>query len=61
MAFLFRPTIPTEGLEGLSLPADASPIEKSTRHDPDLPASAAETATPDEATLEEFLLRNFLT
>src|SRR3984957_3399242 len=60
MAFLFRPAIPTEDMEGLSLPADPSPVKP-------LPQNSAQSAglpevqPADDAVLQDFLLRNFLT
>jgi uncharacterized protein YjbI with pentapeptide repeats len=57
MAFLFRPTIPTEGMEGLSLPADPSPVKAV----PAPVASSPEAQFTDDAVLQEFLRRNFLT
>jgi uncharacterized protein YjbI with pentapeptide repeats len=60
MAFLFKPAIPTEGMEGLSTPADPSSVDE--RRPPTQPeAGANEPAVPDPAALEEFLLKNFLT
>lgn len=61
MAFLFRPTIPSGGLDDLSLPADPSPAPQIPRQNSQLEASVAEPAAPDEATLQDFLLKNFLT
>ena len=61
MAFLFKPAIPTEDMEGLSTPADALPVDESPRH-PSAPLSSAAAPAPvDDATLQEFLLKNFLT
>src|SRR5271156_487026 len=61
MAFLFKPAIPTEGMEGLSTPADPLAVGDKRRPMPEPPASSAEPAAPDAAALEEFLLKNFLT
>jgi uncharacterized protein YjbI with pentapeptide repeats len=61
MAFLFKPAIPTEGMEGLSTPADPFPIDEQKRSGSTPAAPAAEPPAPDAATLEEFLLKNFLT
>jgi uncharacterized protein YjbI with pentapeptide repeats len=61
MAFLFRPTIPTEDMEGLSLPAEPSPLKPAPTR-PSAPATSSSEIQPaDDAVLQDFLLRNFLT
>ena len=61
MAFLFRPAIPTEDMEGLSLPADPSPVKPVPPKSSAQPAASAEVQPADDAVLQDFLLRNFLT
>src|ERR1700723_3965676 len=60
MAFLFRPAIPTEDMEGLSLPADPSPVKPLPQNSAQ-PAGPPEVQPADDAVLQDFLLRNFLT
>ena len=61
MAFLFRPAIPTEDMEGLSLPADPSPVKPMPEQNSAQPAGSPEVQPADDAVLQDFLLRNFLT
>jgi uncharacterized protein YjbI with pentapeptide repeats len=61
MAFLFKPAIPTEGMEGLSTPADPLSVDEKRRAAPEPSGSGIEPAQPDAVALEEFLLKNFLT
>src|ERR1700723_1505779 len=61
MAFLFRPAIPTEDMEGLSLPADPSPVKPMPEQNSPQPAGSPEVQPADDAVLQDFLLRNFLT
>jgi uncharacterized protein YjbI with pentapeptide repeats len=61
MAFLFRPAIPTEDMEGLSLPADPSPVKPLPEQNSAQPAGSPEVQPADDAVLQDFLLRNFLT
>jgi hypothetical protein len=61
MAFLFKPAIPTEGMEGLSTPADPLSVDEKRQATPDPLGSGAEPGAPDPVALEEFLLKNFLT
>jgi len=61
MAFLFRPAIPTEDMEGLSLPADPSPVKPVPTQSSAQPVSSPEVQPADDAVLQDFLLRNFLT
>jgi uncharacterized protein YjbI with pentapeptide repeats len=60
MAFLFRPAIPTENMEGLSLPADPSPVKPLPQNSAQS-AGSPEVQPADDAVLQDFLLRNFLT
>jgi uncharacterized protein YjbI with pentapeptide repeats len=61
MAFLFRPAIPTEDMEGLSLPADPSPVKPLPPQNSAQPVGSPEVQPADDAVLQDFLLRNFLT
>ncbi len=44
MAFLFKPAIPTEGMEGLSTPADPVPVDEKRRPAAEPLISGAEPA-----------------
>jgi uncharacterized protein YjbI with pentapeptide repeats len=61
MAFLFRPAIPSEDMEGLSLPADPSPVKPVPAQSSAQTADSPEVQPADDAVLQDFLLRNFLT
>lgn len=65
MAFLFKPSMPTSDMDNLSTAADPTPLAPRPVQvaEPE-PGTEAETSTvtpQDDATLQEFLLKNFLT
>ncbi|HEY0703389.1 MAG TPA: pentapeptide repeat-containing protein [Candidatus Acidoferrales bacterium] len=61
MAFLFKPAIPKDGMEDLSTAADPTPLNARPPRVAEQDASPSDITPHDDATLQEFLLRNFLT
>jgi uncharacterized protein YjbI with pentapeptide repeats len=61
MAFLFKPAMPTHDMEGLSTAADPTPLSARPPQVEEQEPAPSSVTPQDDATLQEFLLKNFLT
>jgi hypothetical protein len=63
MAFLFKPSMPTSDMDNLSTAADPTPLSPRPVQvaEPEAEAESSTVTPQDDATLQEFLLKNFLT